>query len=67
MIDKLVRESAEFKQLWDTQHVVGRDGGARRFLHPQKGTLTFEQATLLLSTGRGIKLVMLLPNSVNTG
>lgn len=61
MIDTLVRESGEFKRLWNSQHVVGRDGGTRRFLHPVKGELAFEQVTFGLATERGFKLVMLLP------
>ncbi|WP_076593009.1 helix-turn-helix transcriptional regulator [Herminiimonas arsenitoxidans] len=61
LIDDLIRDSADFKKLWNSQHVVGRDGGTRRFMHPTKGALTFEQVTLNLAAGRGYKLVMLLP------
>ncbi len=63
LIDTLSRQSEDFRQLWNSQHVVGRDGGARRFAHPEQGALTFEQLTFGLSTGRGVKLVMLLPAS----
>lgn len=60
MIDALMRESGDFKRWWSSHHVVGRAGGLRRFSHPVKGKLTFEQVTLALSNRRGFKLVMLL-------
>jgi hypothetical protein len=55
-----MRESGDFKRWWSSHHVVGRAGGLRRFSHPVKGKLTFEQVTLALSNRRGFKLVMLL-------
>jgi len=61
LIDGLQRDSADFARLWNAQHVVSRDGGSRRFLHPQKGPLAFEQVTLNFAATRGCKLVMLLP------
>ncbi|HAT32204.1 MAG TPA: XRE family transcriptional regulator [Janthinobacterium sp.] len=61
MIQALARESAEFARLWNSQQVVGRDGGTRRFVHPLKGELSFEQVSFSLASGRGMKLVMLLP------
>jgi hypothetical protein len=61
MIDALARDSGDFRRLWSSQHVVGRDGGKRRFMHPVKGELAFEQVTCTLATSRSVKLVMLLP------
>jgi transcriptional regulator with XRE-family HTH domain len=61
LIDQLKRNSAEFARLWNAQHVVARDGGARQFHHPHKGRLQFEQVTMNLAATRGAKLVMLLP------
>ncbi len=62
LITQLMRESEEFKKLWNTHHVLGRDGGSRRFQHPTQGALTFEQVTLNLAAAREVKLVMLLPS-----
>jgi transcriptional regulator with XRE-family HTH domain len=61
LIDDLKKNSTEFERLWNAQHVVSRDGGARHFHHPRKGELRFEQVTLNLAATRGCKLVMLLP------
>lgn len=61
LIDELSTSSAAFRQLWDSQNVVDREGGTRRFHHPGRGTLSFEQVTLHLATRRDLKLVMLLP------
>ena len=60
LIEALIRESADFKVLWNSHRILGREGGARRFSHPLRGELTFEQVTLTLSTKCGFKLVMLL-------
>lgn len=61
LIAELLARSATFAQLWRAQNVVEREGGRRRFLHPQQGALEFEQVTLHLATRRDLKLVMLLP------
>jgi transcriptional regulator with XRE-family HTH domain len=61
LIAQLTRDSEEFKKLWNTHQVLGRDGGSRRFQHPTQGALTFEQVTLNLAAAREVKLVMLLP------
>lgn len=62
LIAELTRDSEEFRKLWNTHHVLGRDGGSRRFQHPTQGALTFEQVTLNLAAAREVKLVMLLPS-----
>jgi hypothetical protein len=41
--------------------VLGRDGGLRRFQHPLRGALQFNQVTLHLARQHELKLVMLLP------
>ncbi|MES2076811.1 MAG: helix-turn-helix transcriptional regulator [Pseudomonadota bacterium] len=61
MIAALARDSADFQRLWTLRNVVGREGGARRFQHPQRGALDFEQLTLHLAKRHDLKLVMLLP------
>ena len=61
LIAALARDSADFEHLWTLRNVVGREGGARRFQHPQRGALDFEQVTLHLAKRHDLKLVMLLP------
>jgi hypothetical protein len=64
LIDGLARCSAEFQRLWTSQHVLGREGGVRRFRHVGPGERTFEQMTFHLAGRRDLKLVMLLPASM---
>ncbi len=61
LIDELAISSTVFRQLWDSQNVVDREGGTRRFHQRGQGTLSFAQVTLHLATRRDMKLVMLLP------
>lgn len=60
LIAELNHASATFRQLWHAQHVVSREGGTRRFQHPQQGALAFEQVTSYLAQRHDYKLVMLL-------
>lgn len=61
LIERLTQESADFRQLWTSQHVVDREGGARHFAHPVQGPLTFDQVNFLLAKRHDLKLVILLP------
>lgn len=61
MIASLMRSSTSFRDLWNAQHVVSRDGGLRQFTHPIKGFLQFEQISFNLAVSHGYKLVMLIP------
>ena len=61
LIAELAEHSDEFRQLWSLQDVVGREGGVRRFQHPHRGELNFNQVTLHLAKRHDLKLVMLLP------
>jgi len=60
LIAELSEASATFAELWTLQDVVGREGGLRRFRHPQQGDLDFNQVTLHLAKRHDLKLVMLL-------
>jgi len=62
LIAELSDASATFAELWTLQDVVGREGGLRRFRHPQQGELSFNQVTLHLAKRHDLKLVMLLPH-----
>ncbi|MES2036416.1 MAG: helix-turn-helix transcriptional regulator [Pseudomonadota bacterium] len=61
LIAALAETSNTFRQLWTSQHVVRREGGARNFSHPVQGMLTFDQTTFHLAKRHDLKLVMLLP------
>jgi hypothetical protein len=63
LVDGLRREDPEFARLWDEQAVLAREGGLRRFDHPQDGRLTFEQFTFLPADRPDCKLVLLAPRS----
>lgn len=63
LIENLEGASAIFRRLWNSQSVIGREGGERRFLHPDRGELAFDQVTCHLAKRHDLKLVMLLPSS----
>nr|WP_315212152.1 helix-turn-helix transcriptional regulator [uncultured Duganella sp.] len=61
LIADVARDSAEFRELWRLQDVVGREGGLRSFQSLEGGELRFNQVTLHLAKRHDLKLVMLLP------
>ena len=63
LVAELRADSADFARLWDGHAVATRDGGARRFRHPEDGILAYEQVTLVPSAHPDHKIVMLLPSS----
>jgi transcriptional regulator with XRE-family HTH domain len=60
LIDHLLRQSKDFAKLWAFPDVVAREGGVRRFLHPEQGRLTFHQISLQLQGRPDLKVAMLL-------
>jgi transcriptional regulator with XRE-family HTH domain len=62
---RLVRElsegSAEFREAWSSQTVLGRDGGRRTFLHPRRGRCDYEQLTLRVEGRPELKFTALSP------
>ncbi|MBV8651623.1 MAG: helix-turn-helix domain-containing protein [Alphaproteobacteria bacterium] len=67
-VQALVRDlqdrSADFARFWRDHAVLAREGGARRFNHPQDGSLHYEQMTFVPTAHPDHKLVMLLPKPV---
>jgi transcriptional regulator with XRE-family HTH domain len=61
LVEGLRAESALFARAWDGQAVVAREGGARVFMHPSDGRLTFAQHTFSPAERPDYKLVALLP------
>lgn len=63
LVEGLRSEDPAFARLWDEQDVLGREGGLRRFEHPQDGLLTFEQFTFQPADRPDCKLVLLAPRN----
>lgn len=61
MIDRLAKESEEFRWAWDQQIVLDREGGERKFHHPEDGSLRFMQHSLQATDRSDFKLVVLQP------
>jgi transcriptional regulator with XRE-family HTH domain len=61
MVRDLLRESPEFARFWNSHAVLGRDGGMRRFDHPVRGLVRYEQTTLTPAAYPRHKVVVLLP------
>ena len=47
LVERLLRESAEFRALWELQEVGLRPATVKHFVHPEVGPLEFECQTLL--------------------
>ena len=60
LVVALTQESPAFARFWQEQAVLGREGGARRFVHPVDGLVECEQVTLVPAAHPGWKLVVLL-------
>ena len=61
LIAELRRLSPEFVEMWEQHGVLGREGGARTFSHPQDGFLRYEQVTFDLASNGDVKLTILVP------
>ena len=61
LVERLRRDSTLFRQSWDTQSVLEREGGPRNFHHPADGLLRFTQHTFTPSERPDHKLVLLIP------
>jgi PAS domain-containing protein len=60
LVAALTRESPAFAQFWREQAVLAREGGTRKFVHPEDGVVAYEQVTLVPAAHPGWKVVMLL-------
>lgn len=61
LVAELLERSPVFAAAWHEQAVLAREGGLRRFRHPVRGALTYEQITLVPANRPDLKLVMLTP------
>jgi transcriptional regulator with XRE-family HTH domain len=60
LVARLTAESAFFAQAWPIHSVLGREGGARRFNHPERGMVELQQVTLNPTRRPDLKFVMLV-------
>lgn len=60
MVEGLRRDSALFDDEWNAQSVLGREGGLRTFMHPERGVLEYTQFSFSPAERPDYKLVMLL-------
>lgn len=65
LVQDLAAKSTVFARLWAEQGVLFREGGERRFNHPDQGPLVFSQVTLLPAADPEYKIVMLIPERTN--
>jgi len=61
LVEELTTASADFSRFWKQHDVLERQGGERRFLHPRRGEIRYQQATLRPDEHEHLKFVMLKP------
>lgn len=61
LVEELAAASPDFALFWEQHHVIERQGGERRFLHPRRGEILYRQATLRPDEFDYLKFVMLRP------
>ena len=61
LVDELAAASADFARFWKQHDVLERQGGERRFQHPLRGEILYQQSTLRPDEHEHLKLVMLRP------
>lgn len=66
LLNKLCESSGDFNQCWQSQTVLEREGGERKFYHPQRGEMIFDQITMRPALHKDVKIVMLLPVVMQT-
>jgi transcriptional regulator with XRE-family HTH domain len=60
LVQELSDASAEFAAAWKSQQVLSRDGGRRRFQHPRRGRVEYDQFTLRVAQRPDLKLTALV-------
>ncbi|MFG1477452.1 helix-turn-helix transcriptional regulator [Xanthobacter sp. V4C-4] len=63
LIAELTTGSPLFARLWDSQDVLGREGGRRAFHDPDGAARHYDQLTLVPLPDAGARLVVLLPDA----
>jgi transcriptional regulator with XRE-family HTH domain len=65
LVEELRAGDPTFARLWEEQAVLAREGGLRRFQHPQDGPLAYEQFTFHPAERPDCKLVLLAPRTLS--
>ncbi|WP_322741649.1 helix-turn-helix transcriptional regulator [Glaciimonas soli] len=60
IVERLCADSAAFKLAWSLHDVVEKEGGERRFHHPSRGLLCYQQVNLRVTHRSELKLITLL-------
>jgi transcriptional regulator with XRE-family HTH domain len=60
-MEELSAESPAFEEAWKSQAVLAREGGLRKYQHPQRGVLNYEQFTLRPTAYPELKFIALVP------
>ncbi len=61
LVDELSVASSDFTRFWKQHDVLERQGGERRFMHPKRGEIRYQQVTLRPDEHEYLKLVILKP------
>ena len=61
LVEELSNTSDDFARFWKQHDVLERQGGERRFLHPTRGEIRYQQTTLRPDEHEYLKFVMLRP------
>lgn len=61
LVDELSSASPDFARFWKQHDVLERQGGERRFVHPTRGDIRYQQATLRPGEHEHVKFVVLRP------
>ncbi len=59
-VHELCAASSAFETAWRSQQVLSREGGIRKFQHPERGRCAYEQYTLRVAQWPELKLTILL-------
>ena len=62
LVDELSAASPDFARFWKQHDVLERQGGERRFQHPVRGLIRYQQSTLRPDEHEHLKFVMLKPS-----
>lgn len=60
LVEELQRASPEFDAAWQSQQVLSREGGKRKFKHSRLGRCDYDQITLRVAQHPDMKLVVLV-------
>ncbi len=64
LAESLCRDSPDFAQYWNSFTVLAREGGLRKFNHPERGTVTYTQHNLTPAAHPSYRLVILTQTRV---